>query len=156
MLPRKVVIDVNVPAIYLVEDNPGHKYVYEYLNKLIENGTIIYAHSVIPYRVLWILTKLWGIDAKEAFEAVRSFVENINIRYVGLSREWLLKSFELAKRLNHDVYDCSYLALALMVRAEAIVTTDTDFKTLAPKSNLKYINPVPEDVLKELSKYRHR
>ncbi len=117
LLLRKVVVDVNIPAIYLVEDHPGHKYVYEYLNKLIENGTIIYAHSVIPYKVLWILTKLWGIDAKEAFEAVRSFVENINIRYVGLSREWLLKSFELA----------------LMVKAEAIVTTDTDFKTLAPK-----------------------
>ncbi len=153
MYPARVVIDVNIPAIYLVEDHPGHPYVRSYLDKLFERRAAIYAHSVTPYRVLWILTRLWGFGKQEALEAVRSFLEARNVIYVGLTREWLLRSFEFSKQLRHDVYDCSYLALALMVGAEAIVTTDTDFKKLAPKLGLKYVNPVPEDIIKKFSEH---
>ena len=153
LYPSRAVIDVNVPAIYLVKDHPGHKYIREYLDRLIGRGSAIFAHSVTPLRVLWILTKLWGIDKEAAFEAVMSFLENFEVKYVGLDREWLLRCFKLSRELRHDVYDCSYLALALMVKAEAIITTDTDFKDLAPRLGLKYINPVPEDVLRRFSKY---
>jgi len=151
--PSKVVIDVNIPAIYLVEDHPGHPYVREHLDNLLSKGAAVYAHSITPYRVLWILTKLWGISKNEAIEAVKSFVESKDIKYLGLSREWIVRSFELSDMLHHDVHDCSYLALALMVKAQAIISTDTDFKRIAPKVGLKYINPVPEHIIRKFREY---
>ncbi len=54
----RVVIDVNIPAIYLVKDHPDHPYVYELLNRLLKQGVEVYAHSATPYRVLWILTRV--------------------------------------------------------------------------------------------------
>ncbi len=41
-----------------------------------------------------------------------------------------------------------YLALALQEKASGIVTTDTDFEKLCNQIGLKYINPVPHEVLK--------
>ena len=41
-----------------------------------------------------------------------------------------------------------YLALALQEKATAIITTDTDFEKLCDPLGLKYINPVPREVLK--------
>lgn len=153
LYPKRVVVDVIVPAIYLVKDHPGHKYVYSYLENLQNKGAMIYSHSITPYRVLWILSKLWGLNFKESYEAVKSFIQNVKVEYVGLTRELIMKSFEIAETLKHDIYDCTYLALALMVKAEAIVTTDTDFEKLAPKIGLKYVNPVPKDVLKRFHKF---
>ena len=54
----------------------------------------------------------------------------------------------MAKDLKHDVFDCMYLSLALQEKATAIVTTDTDFEKLCNHLGLKYINPVPREVLK--------
>ncbi len=150
---NRIVIDVNIPAIYLVEDHPGHKYVYEYMERARRTFKI-YAQSVTPYRVIWILTKRWGLPYRDVLEAVRSFIEDFDINFVGLTREWLLKSFELSYRLRHDIYDCSYIALALMVRAKTIVSTDTDFKRIAPRVGLEYVNPVPLDVLRRFKEYK--
>ena len=102
------------------------------------------------------MTRVWRINASEAIEAVRSFLNALDIKYVGLDREWILKSFELAQKLNHDVYDCSYLALAMMVKTEAIVTTDTDFESLAPRVGLRYIDPVPKEIPKKFCEYPYK
>jgi len=69
-------------------------------------------------------------------------------RYPSLSRETILEGFRLAKDLKHDVFDCMYLALALQEKAAGVVTTDTDFEKLCNHVGLKYINPVPKEVLK--------
>ncbi len=152
--PDKAVVDINVLAIYLVEDHPGYPYVSTYIDELLKRRVTLYTHSLAPFRVLWILTRIWRIDEGEAVEAVRSLVEALPIVYVGLSREWILKSFELAEELGHDVYDCSYLALALMTGAEAIISTDRDFEHLAPRAGLRYVNPVPLHILQQFYAYR--
>lgn len=66
-----------------------------------------------------------------------------------LHRQTIVKSFDLAKELNHDVYDCVYLAAAEQENAQAIIITDLDFKELCERAELDYINPVPAKVLKQ-------
>jgi len=68
--------------------------------------------------------------------------------YPGLSQETILKGFQLAGNLRHDVFDCMYLALALQEKAAGIVTTGTDFEKLCKSVGLTYCNPVPKEVLK--------
>ncbi len=102
------------------------------------------------------MTRVWRINASEAIEAVRSFLNALDIKYVGLDREWILKSFELAQKLDHDIYDCSYLALATIVKAEAIVATDTDFESPAPRVGLRYINPVPKEIPKKFYEHSYK
>ncbi|MCD6409181.1 MAG: type II toxin-antitoxin system VapC family toxin [Candidatus Verstraetearchaeota archaeon] len=152
--PTRAVIDVNIPAIYLVEDHPGHLYISSYFDELISKASTVYAHSVTPFRVLWLLTRRWGFKRAEAVEILRDFVERMPIEYVGLSKKWISRSFELAEELHHDVYDCSYIALALMVKAEAIISTDEDFRKLAPRACLKFINPVPLEILKKFKYFK--
>ena len=65
-----------------------------------------------------------------------------------------MRAFKLAKELNHDVYDCIYLALAEQEKASTIITTDTDFEKLCETIGLKYENPVPMNVLKSFKSYK--
>ena len=87
-------------------------------------------------------------SSKNCAASIEYFVKTYQMpRYPSLSRETILEGFRLAKDLKHDVFDCMYLSLALQEKATAIVTTDTDFEKLCNHEGLKYINPVPREVL---------
>lgn len=153
----KRILDVNVLAIYLVSDHPGN----EYVSPIIEDGLRgIYTPlimDVLPIRAYWIMTEKWRCDEAESAKAVKYFVENYDHpQYYCLQRQALIRSFELSEKLNHDVYDCVYLAAAIQENASAIITTDTDFQKLCKSVNLEYINPIPKEVLKRFKKWMEK
>ena len=111
--------------------------------------------EILPFRAFWILTTKWGIDKQLAKEIILEFVKNYSIPiYAGLKRETIIEAFKYSNDLNHDIYDCYYLALAKQENATSILTTDTDFDKLCKKIGLNYENPVPLDILKKFSAFK--
>ena len=153
-IERKV-WDVNILAIFLVEDHPGHAYVAPVVEEGLRGVYTPIVLDIAPIRVYWILERRWGVDKRKASRAVVEFLRRYKTpRYVPLRRDTVVRSFELARNLKHDVYDCVYLAVALQENASSIVTTDTDFERLCPAVGLKYENPVPKEVLRRFGAYR--
>lgn len=143
------VLDVNALAIFLVGNHPGNEHVSPIIEEGLRGAYILLIMDILPIRAFWVMTKKWECQEKESAEAVKHFIrEYERPHYYCLNRQTILKSFKLAEELNHDVYDCVYLASALQENATAIISTDTDFKGLCPRIGLKYINPVPAEVLK--------
>jgi hypothetical protein len=145
---EKRVFDVNILAIYLVKGHPG----FEYVSPIVEQGLrgvyIPLIMDFLPTRAYWIMTKRWGLSEKECKSSIDHFLGVYDMpRFAGLSRETIKHGFQLAEDLNHDVFDCMYLAFALQERAAGIVTTDRDFEKLCKSLSLEYINPVPKEVL---------
>jgi len=148
------VLDVNALAIFLVGNHPGNEYISPLIEEGLRGAYILLIMDILPIRAFWVMTKKWECPEKESAEAVKHFArEYERPQYYCLQRQTILKSFELAEELNHDVYDCVYLASALQENATAIITTDTDFQGLCPRLGLKYINPVPAEVLKRFKKW---
>jgi predicted nucleic acid-binding protein len=146
---EKRVFDVNVLAVFLVKRHPGREYVLPVVEAGLRGGYVPVLLDFLPMRAYWIMTRGWGLPAKESASAIEHFVKTYDVpRYLALSRETILEGFRLAEELKHDVYDCMYLALALQEKAAGIVTTDTDFEKLCKHVGLRYINPVPKEVLK--------
>jgi len=143
------VLDVNALAMFLVGNHPGNDYVSPIIEEGLRGAYVLLIMDILPIRAFWVMTKRWKCPEKESAEAVEHFVrEYERPQYYCLHRQTILKSFELAEELNHDVYDCVYLASALQENATAVITTDTNFERLCPRLGLKYINPVPAEVLR--------
>ena len=157
-IERKVVIDVNVLSIFLVKDHPANSYVSEVMEQGIRGAFIPLVLDYLPIRAYWVMTSKWGCDKKESAQAVLGFIKAYDKpQYFYLKRESIRRSFELAQELRHDLYDCTYLAAALQERANAILTTDTDFKRLCGRVKLEYVNPVPKSVLNKFGAWnKHR
>ena len=148
------ILDVNVLAIYLVSDHPGNEHVSPIIEEGLSGIYIPLIMDILPIRAYWIMTEKWGCDKAESTKAVKHFVENYDRpHYYCLQRQTLTRSFELSEKLNHDIYDCVYLAAAIQENASAIITTDTDFQKLCKHVNLEYINPIPKEVLKRFKKW---
>ncbi len=146
---EKRVFDLNILAIYLVKGHPG----FDCVSPVVENGLrgayIPLIMDFLPMRAFWIMTKRWGLPEKECSGSIEHFLNNYDMPiYPALSRETMLMGFKLAQDFNHDVFDCMYLSFALQEKAAAIITTDNDFEKLCNRLGLKYINPVPKEVLK--------
>ncbi len=156
MPTRSKLADVNVLAIFLVEDHPGHPYVDEVISEGLVGAYRLLVPDQAPLRMRWVLTNRWGIRKAEADQAVEDFLQHRRVSYVAATRAALKRTFELSRILHHDVYDTFYLALALDHSATSVVTTDTDFKDLCRKVKLEYENPVPEDVLSRFGSYTRR
>ncbi len=154
LLGSRYVIDINVAAIYLVENHPGNKYVTDLLDYAIENKIRLIIFDFLPFRVFWILTTKWGIPKVEAGRAVQSLMTIPTLDLNCLEKEDILSAFKLAKTLRHDIYDIVYIVLAKKSSADGIITTDTDFEALCSKVNLEYVNPVPKHVLKQFVQYK--
>lgn len=149
MTEDRRIMDVNVLAIFLVRDHPGNEHVTPIVEEGLRGAYIPLIMDILPIRAYWIMTEKWGCDKRESAKAVRYFIERYDSPYYyRLRRETIARSFELAERLNHDVYDCVYLAAAVQEKASAIITTDTDFQKLCRHMNLEYMNPIPTEVLK--------
>ena len=146
---EKRVFDLSVLAVYLVKGHPGYECVFPVVEEGLRGGYIPIIPDFLPMRAYWIMTQRWGLPKGECADSIEQFLEAYTTPYYsGLTRETILKGFRLAGELKHDVFDCMYLALALQEKAAAIVTTDTDFEKLCNHVGLKYINPVPKEVLK--------
>jgi len=153
-IERKV-WDVNILAIYLVSDHPGNKYVTPIVNDGLRGSYIPVLMDILPIRAYWIMERIWKIDRDEAAKAVIDFLNKYKAPLIlPLEKNTIIKAFNLAKKLKHNVYDCTYLAFCKQVGAISIITTDTDFKKLSKAVNIKYENPVPEEVLKKFKNYR--
>ncbi len=153
---NRYVIDINAMAIYLVENHPGHKYISNVMDYAVENGIDLVIFDFLPFRVYWILTSKWGIDKREAREAIESFINLPVVKLVSLEKKDILVAFKKADELSHDVYDVTYIVLAMKTKAAGIITTDTDFEKLCKATKLQYINPVPNEILKKFSRYKYR
>jgi predicted nucleic acid-binding protein len=149
------VLDVNILAIFLVEDHPGNQYVSPVLEEGLRGGYIPLFMDILPIRAYWVMTRKWGCPEEESAKAVKHFVEVYERpEYFCLDKETVARSFELAEKLKHDVYDCIYVAAALQENASAIITTDTDFEKLCSSTSLEYMNPVPAKVLKQFKDWK--
>ena len=147
--------DVNVLAIYLVEDHPGNKYITPIVEKGLKGEYIPILLDILPIRAYWIMERKWGIPSEEAALSLVSFLEEYDIpEMVLLKKETILEAFKLSKKLKHDLYDSIYIALAKQTNASSIITTDTDFERLCRQVGLKYENPVPARILKKFKDYR--
>jgi len=152
---EKKVWDVNILAIYLVEDHPGNKYVSPVVKEGLKGAYIPVLIDILPIRAYWILERKWGIDPLKASHVIKDFLKKYDTpQLIPLKKETILKAFELAKKLNHDVYNCLYLAFARQVNAKTIITTDTDFENLCKAVDLKYENPVPRNILRMFKSYK--
>ena len=149
-------LDINVVAIYLVENHPGNKYVKETIDFGIENKIEFILFDFLPLRVYWILTTKWGAEKRSSQEAIISFLDLPNIKLVSVDKEDIQKAFTMAKKINHDVYDLIYAVIALKTNSNGIITTDTDFKKICAHTNLEYINPIPKNILRRFHLYKHK
>ena len=145
---KSKLIDLNILAIFLVEDHPGHRHVEPAISSGLAGEYRLLMPDQLPLRARWVLTKRWEINREEADRAIEDFLEHRRVRYLGASRATMQRSFEMARLLRHDVYDTFYLALARDHGATSLLTTDRDFRTLCKKVDLDYENPVPEEVLR--------
>ena len=59
---KKKVWDVNVLAIYLVEDHPGHSCVAPVVERELRGEYIPVILDILPVRVYWVMERKWGID----------------------------------------------------------------------------------------------
>jgi len=143
------VLDVNVLAIFLVKDHPGNDYVSSIVEEGLRGAYVPLVMDILPVRAYWIMTRRWRCPEKESADAIKHFIKAYDRpQYSSLNKDTLLESFRMAEELKHDVFDCVYLAFAMQERANAIITTDTDFERLCKLVRLEYINPVPSEVLK--------
>jgi Predicted nucleic acid-binding protein, contains PIN domain len=149
---EKRVFDVNVLAIFLANGHPGFKYVSPIVEAGLRGAYTPVLMDILPVRAYWIMTHPWGLPKPACASAIQQFVQLYDLlKYAALHRETIVEAFKLATELNHDVSDCMYLALALQEGASSILTTDTDFEKLCSQVGLRYVNPVPRDVLKRFS-----
>ena len=103
----------------------------------------------LPMRAYWIMTRRWGLHENDCRASIEHFLNTYDMpRYGGLSRETIVRGFQLAEDLKHDVFDCMYFAFSAQEKATGVVTTDTDFEKLCSRLGLEYVNPVPQEVLK--------
>jgi predicted nucleic acid-binding protein len=153
-MTRKL-IDINFFSIYFVEDHPGFSYIKKVMDEGLTGSFNIIIPEILPFRAFWILTTKWGIDKQLAKEIILDFVKNYSIPiYTGLRRETIIEAFKYSNELNHDIYDCYYLALAKQEDATSILTTDTDFDKLCKRVGLNYENPIPLDILKKFNTFK--
>ena len=138
--------DLNSLAVQLVNDHPGHPYIADELVPALTGNDTLLMFGYLPLRVQWVLEDL-GFDAIDARNAVSSLVQ-YPMEFVDVDDETILSAYECSAEKNHDVYDCFYVALARQANADVLLTTDRDFEALCAGEHFEYVNPVPEDVLK--------
>lgn len=147
----RIVPDVNVLAIQLIEDHPGHRYVAEQLVPALQGEETLVVFGYLPLRVQWILEDL-DFSTVEARTAVTSLLQ-YPLESVAVDTETVQSAYEISAEKNHDVYDCFYVALAREANADKLVTTDRDFEALCADEPFEYANPVPDDVLRKFHRF---
>jgi predicted nucleic acid-binding protein len=141
----RILADINALSIQLVDDHPGHPYVSEALVPALTGPDTLVVFCYLPLRIQWILEDL-GFESVDARNAVSSFLE-YPMEFVDVGKDTIRTAYAISADVNHDVYDCFYLALARQADADVLCTTDTDFERLCADEDVEYRNPVPAEVL---------
>lgn len=142
----RLLLDLNAVVISLLEDHPGHEYLFEPVTLGFEGHSQLLVFDYYPFRAQHILTTKYDIKTYRARNVVQRFVRQ-PIRVIGADEETILAAYEVSAEKNHDVYDSFLIALAREHNADAIVTTDQDFDVLCCGEPFEYYNPVPDEVL---------
>jgi predicted nucleic acid-binding protein len=129
-----------------VDDHPGHPYVAEELVPALTGDDTLLMFGYLPLRIQWVLEDL-EFDTVDARNAVSSLVQ-YPMEFVDVDDETILSAYECSAEKNHGVYGCFYVALARQANADVLLTTDRDFEALCESEYFEYVNPVPEEVLK--------
>ena len=125
----EVVVDASVALCWFAREKESPS-----ANRLISSRAELIAPSLLLAEfgnALWKKTRRgeMTIDvANAAVKEIRRFIP----QFVDLS-EIAAEAFELAREINHSVYDCCYLALALR-RGATVVTLDRQFIAGVAKS----------------------
>ncbi|WP_336001433.1 type II toxin-antitoxin system VapC family toxin [Halorientalis halophila] len=151
MATERVLPDLNVLSIQLVEDHPGHSYVANELVPTLRGQNQLLMFGYLPLRVQWVLEDM-GFATVEARNAVSSILQ-YPMEFVDVDGETIRTAYEISAEKNHDVYDCFYLALARESDADQLVTTDADFERLCETEPFEYVNPVPGEVLERFHEH---
>lgn len=158
---ESILIDINAFAINLVADHPGYELVEPVITGGLSGQYFIKVLDIVPFRAYWILTKKWSIEKSTAKKVIENFIKTYpQVEYFGLNSESLKLAFQYSNSLNHDIFDCYYLAGAVSGECDSILTTDTDFLKLSQKLNdmyqykLTYNNPIPKEILKDFSAFK--
>ena len=147
---ERYLFDVNTAAILMVQEHPGHEYIYgEVMSRSADD--LVY-NGYLAFRAYWVLTSQWGYDESDAAGVVKRFIDHFP-RLVCVDRETVRVAFEIAEEKDHDVFDCFFVALARQHSLDGILSTDRDFEDLCRGEDFVWWNPVPEDVLEEFSEF---
>lgn len=74
---EKKVWDVNVLAIFLVEDHPRHEYIKPVVEDGLRGAYVPVMLDIAPIRAYWILERAWGISGDEAGRAILEFLKGL-------------------------------------------------------------------------------
>lgn len=143
---ERVLCDVNTVAISLLSDHPGHEYVFPHIRRGFESEVELLVFNHFLLRAQYILTNWYDVEPHRARNIVQRFLRQ-PVRVVSADRETLLNAYAVSAEKNHDVYDSFLVALTRTHDADALLTTDTDFKQLCADESFEYRNPVPSEVL---------
>ena len=149
-------MDVNVLAVFLVEDHPGHAFVEPRVRAGLQGVYPLWAPDSIPLRVRWILTHKLGFPKTDADRVIQAFLEHRRVHYAAATRGTYQRAYALAHSVKHDVYDTFLIAQAEEVGAAGLLTTDAGLKGACEWAGLEYENPVPASVLRDFSRYQSR
>jgi len=142
-----VVLDVNSLAIGLTDNHPAHDYLRPFLEDGIDGDIELLIFDYLPLRAQHVMVTEFGVHVVDARNAIQSFLRS-PVKVVSASKETLLKSYEISVEKNHDAYDCFFVSLARSHDADCVLTADTDFEKLCENEEIRYLNPVPDSVLK--------
>jgi predicted nucleic acid-binding protein len=119
----KLVVDTSVVIKWFVEEEDfehARRIVETPLQRLAPELVIVEAANVIQRKM-----RVRQLDSTQATFAVRQ-VQYFFDDLVS-SAELIRPAFELSKKLDHSVYDCMFLTLALMEDDRKLVTSDLKF-----------------------------
>lgn len=113
-----LVVDASVAIKWLIpEDDSDEALQFAKEHRLIA-PQLIYAECA---NIIWKKARRGELDAQEAREAAL-FVDTFDVQTVGM-RELATAALDLSLHLDHAVYDCFYLALAILEDCR-LVTAD--------------------------------
>jgi predicted nucleic acid-binding protein len=151
-LPTEVTIltDVNVLAIGLTDDHPAYDDVYPWIQNALDGPNVLLVFDYYPFRVQYLMTNKFGVDAVDARNAVQSLIRS-PARIISATEATLLDAYEISAEKDHDVYDSFIVALAREYDADYLLTTDDDFDDLCDGEDIAYTNPIPTEKREKLT-----
>lgn len=150
---ERLLADVNAVAISLLSDHPGHEYVFQHVVETFEGPSSLLVFDYFPFRAQYVLANHYGVPEHRARNVVQQFVRQ-PIEVVSADAAAILEAYEVSAEKNHDVYDSFLVSLARRHDADAILTTDTDFRDLCADEPFEYVNPVPAEVREQFHQRR--
>lgn len=144
-LGRRIVVDANVAVKWLIAEPDSAK------ARKVPVGRELLAPDLMLLQcasICWKRVRLGEMNAAEARVAL-AFLQDAPVRWTR-DADLAAEAQRLANKLDHPIYDCVYLALAL-THTIPVVTADRRFAALARKAPALQTVLVPLDSLPDLA-----